>query len=193
MDTGRRPRVRRGVSLRHELNGARGLDGTSNAGTSSVYQRNMAPATLGPRTALVMSLVLALLLGALSALVMFPATQHLRSLQDGERTRATLHTSGSCMVGHCQVKFEAEGRTVVADLPVGSGGGKSSAGTRLIIRYQEDDPQIVAREEDVVGGGAAVLMVVSGGGALLFLVMSVVATIYVARQRRGHHANSDSS
>ncbi|PWI04499.1 hypothetical protein DIZ27_44985 [Streptomyces sp. NWU339] len=131
-----------------------------------------------------MSLVIALLLGALSVLVMFPAAQHLRSLQDGERAHATLHTSGACMAGHCQVKFEAAGRTVVADLPVGSGGGRSSVGARLTVRYQADDPQVVAREEDVGGGGAAVLAVMSGGGALLFLVMSVVAAIFVARQRR---------
>ncbi|MGW0824943.1 hypothetical protein [Streptomyces sp. NPDC002845] len=131
-----------------------------------------------------MSLVLALLLGALSVLVMLPAAQHLRSLQDGERAHATLHTSGACMAGQCQVKFEADGRTVVADLPVGSGGGKSSVGARLTVRYQADDPQVVAREEDVGGGGAAVLAVMSGGFALLFLVMSVVAAIFVARQRR---------
>jgi hypothetical protein len=129
-------------------------------------------------------LVLALLLGALSALVMFPAAQHLRSLQDGERARATLSTGGSCMAGHCQVEFEAGGRAVVADLPVGSGGGKSSVGTPLTVRYQADDPHVVAREEDVDGGGAAVLAVVSGAGALLFLTVSVGAAIVVARQRR---------
>lgn len=167
---------------------ARDLDGMSNADTSSVYQQNMAPGTLGPRTALLMSLVLALLLGALSVLVMLPAAQHLRSLQDGERAHATLHMSGACMAGNCQVNFEADGRTVVADLPVGSGGGKSSVGTRLTVRYQADDPQVVAREEDVGGGGAAVLAVMSGGGALLFLMLSVVATIYMVRQRRGNHA-----
>lgn len=131
-----------------------------------------------------MSLVLALLLGVLSVLVMFPAAQHLRSLQDGERAQATLHTSGACMAGQCQVKFKADGRTVMADLPVGSGGGKNSVGTRLIVRYQADDPQVVAREEDVGGGGAALLAVMSGGAALLFLAVSVVAAIFVARQRR---------
>ncbi|MET7293166.1 DUF3592 domain-containing protein [Streptomyces griseoloalbus] len=128
--------------------------------------------------------MIALLLGALSALLMFPAAQHLRSLRDGERAHATLHTSGACMAGHCQVEFEAGGRTVVADLPVGSGGGKSSVGTRLTVRYQADDPQVVAREEDVGGGGAAMLAVMSGGFALLFLMMSVGAAIFVARQRR---------
>lgn len=163
---------------------ARDLDGISNAGASSAHQQNTPVGGLGPRTALLMFLVLALLLGALSALVMFPAAQHLRSLQDGERAHATLQASGACMAGHCQVKFEADGRTVVADLPVGSGGGKSTVGTRLTVRYQADDPQIVAREEDVGGGGAAVLAVMSGGGALLFLMMSVAAAIFVARQRR---------
>ncbi len=160
------------------------MDGTSNVGTSSVYQRNMAPNTLGTRTALLMSLVLALLLGALSALVMFPAAQHLRSLQDGERASATLHRNGSCMIGHCQVKFEADGRTVVADLPTGSSGGKSSVGAQMIVRYQTDDPQVAAREDDVGGGGAAVLAVMSGGSALLFLVLSAVGAVYVVRQRR---------
>ncbi|WP_408648141.1 hypothetical protein [Streptomyces gossypiisoli] len=160
------------------------MDGTTNAGASSTHQQNAAVGGLGPRAALLTSLVLALLLGALSALVMLPAAQHLRSLQDGERADAILHTSGACMAGRCQVEFEADGRTVVADLPVGSGGGKSSVGTRLTIRYEADDPQVVAREDDVGGGGAAVLAVVSGAGALLFLMMSVVAAIFVVRQRR---------
>ncbi|GHA91679.1 hypothetical protein GCM10010392_17570 [Streptomyces clavifer] len=128
--------------------------------------------------------MLALLLGALSALVMVPAAQHLRSLADGERARGTLHTRGACMAGQCQVRFEAAGRTVVADLPTGSGGGKDSVGTRLTVRYQADDPQVVAREEDVGGGGAALLAVMSGVSALLFLVVSVVAAVFVARQRR---------
>ncbi|MBR8640632.1 hypothetical protein KEF29_18135 [Streptomyces tuirus] len=136
------------------------------------------------RTALLTSLVLALVMGALSALVMLPAAQHLRSLRDGERAHATLHKSGACLAGRCQVEFEADGRIVVADLPVGSGGGKSSVGTRLTIRYEADDPRVVAREEDVGGGGAAVLAVMSGAGALLFLMTSVLAAIFVARQRR---------
>ncbi|WP_406360169.1 hypothetical protein OH782_28855 [Streptomyces sp. NBC_01544] len=96
---------------------------------------------------------LALLLGTLSVLVMLPAAQHLRSFQDGERAPATLHTSGSCMLGRCQVTFEAGGRTVVADLPVGSGGGKSSVGTPMIVRYQADDPQVAVREDDVGAAG----------------------------------------
>lgn len=174
--------MRCGTPPRRELKRmVRVLDDVSNASASSAHQQN---GGLGPRTSLLMSLVLALLLGALSALVMFPAAQHLRSLQDGERARATLHTSGACMAGHCQVKFEADGRTVVADLPVGSGGGKSSVGTPLTVRYQANDPQVVAREEDVEGGGAAVLAVMSGGGALFFLMISVVAAIFVVRQRR---------
>ncbi|WP_374205095.1 hypothetical protein [Streptomyces sp. TRM72054] len=160
------------------------MDGTTNAGASSSHQQNAAVGGLGPRAALLTSLVLALLLSALSVMVMLPAAQHLRSLRDGERADAILHTSGACMAGRCQVEFEADGRTVVADLPVGSGGGKSSVGTRLTIRYEADDPQVVAREEDVGGGGAAVLAVVSGAGALLFLMMSVVAAIFVVRQRR---------
>ncbi|MDQ0403774.1 hypothetical protein ABVB69_02035 [Streptomyces sp. NPDC000349] len=88
------------------------------------------------------------------------------------------------MAGKCRVEFEAGGRTVVADLPVGSGGGKTSAGSSLTVRYQADDPHVVAREADVGGGGAAVLAAVSGGFALLFLVASVVAAVFVARQRR---------
>jgi hypothetical protein len=131
-----------------------------------------------------MSLTLTLLLGALSVLVMFPAAQHLRSLQGGERARATLHTSGACMTGQCEVKFEAGGRTVVAALPVGSGGGRQSVGAAMTVLYQVDDPQSVAREDDVGGGGAAVLAWVSGGIALLFLTLSVVAAIFLARQRR---------
>lgn len=166
--------------------GTDGLDlgGTSNAGVSGAHQQNTPTGGSAPRTALLASLVVALLLGALSGLVMFPATQHLRSLQDGERAQATLHTSGACMAGHCRVEFEAAGRTVVADLPVGSGGGRSSVGARLAVRYLADDPQVVAREEDVGGGGAALLMVMAGGGSLLFLALSVVAAISMTRQRR---------
>ncbi|MEU5402864.1 hypothetical protein ABZ348_26610 [Streptomyces sp. NPDC005963] len=163
--------------------GAKDLGGTSNAGPSSVYQRNAAPSTLRPRTAMLMSLVLALLLGALSALVMFPAAHHLRSFQDGERVSATLHRDGSCMVGRCQVTFEVDGQTVVAALPVGSGGGKRSVGDRMIVRYQADDPHAAVREDDVGGGGATVLAVMSGGAALFFLAISVVGMVYVRRQR----------
>ncbi|MFC9029082.1 hypothetical protein [Streptomyces arboris] len=131
-----------------------------------------------------MSLALGLLLGALSLLVMLPAAQHLRSLQDGERAQATLHTAGSCMAGHCQVKFEAGGRTVVADLPVGSGGGKESVGASLAVRYQADDARVVAREADVGGGGAAVLAALAGVAALFFLAISAVAAIFLARRPR---------
>ncbi|MFI1225689.1 MULTISPECIES: hypothetical protein [unclassified Streptomyces] len=139
---------------------------------------------LGPRASLVMSLALGLLLGALSVLVMFPAAQHLRSLQGGERAQATLHTSGACMTGQCEVEFEAGGRTVVVDLPVGSGGGKSSVGATMTVRYQADDPRVVAREDDVGGGGALVLAWMAAAGALFFLTLSVVAAIFLARQRR---------
>lgn len=161
------------------------MNGTSNAGASSANQQSTAAVGgLRPRTSFVLFLVLALLLGGLSLLVTFPAAQHLRSLQDGERAHATLHTSGSCMLGQCQVEFEAGGRTVVADLPVGSGGGKNSAGTALTVRYQADDPQVVAREDDIDGGGAVVMTVMAGIGALLFLVIAVVSAIAMARQRR---------
>ncbi|MET9835786.1 DUF3592 domain-containing protein [Streptomyces sp. NPDC006385] len=177
-----------GAPLRHDPKGmVKGLDGIStDAGASSARRQHTAVGGLGPCTSLLMALVLALSLGALSTLVMFPAAQHLRSLQDGERARATLHTSGACMAGQCQVRFVAEGRTVVADLPVGSGGGKNSAGTRLTVRYKADDPQVVAREEDVGGGGAALLAAISGGGALIFLAISVVAAVFLARRRRSN-------
>ncbi|MCF2130798.1 hypothetical protein L1I79_30875 [Strepomyces sp. STD 3.1] len=157
------------------------MDGISNAGATGARRWDGSP---GPRASLLASLVIALLLAALSALVALPAAQHLRSLQDGVRARATLHTDGACMAGKCRVEFEAGGRTVVADLPVGSGGGKSSAGSSLTVRYQADDPHVVAREADVGGGGAAVLAVMSGAGALFFLVLSAVAAVFVARQRR---------
>ncbi|MDW4912806.1 DUF3592 domain-containing protein [Streptomyces californicus] len=139
---------------------------------------------LGPRASLLMSLAFALLLGALSALVMFPAAQHLRSLQDGERARATLHTAGACMTGQCKVTFEADGQTVVADLPVGSGGGKSSVGAVVDVRYQADDPRVVARTQDTGGGGAALLAWLTAGAAVFFLALSGAAAIFLARQRR---------
>ncbi|MGW3830411.1 hypothetical protein [Streptomyces microflavus] len=167
----------------HELEGmASDLDGTAHAGSSSAHQRDAGADRSNPRAALLMSLVLGLLLGALSALVMFPAAQHLRSLKDGERAEATLYASGACMAGQCEVEFEAGGRTVVADLPVGSGGGRSSVGARMTVRYQADDPEVVAREADVGGGGAVVLAVLSGGASLLFLLVSAVAAVFVVRQ-----------
>ncbi|WP_406344896.1 hypothetical protein [Streptomyces sp. NBC_01578] len=152
------------------------MDGTADSGAPGARQQNAAPGGLRPLTSALVLFGLALLLGTLSVLVMLPAAQYLRSFQDGERAPATLHTSGSCMLGRCQVKiFEADGRTVVADLPVGSGGGKNSVGTPMIVLYQADDPQVAVREDDAGGGGAAALTVMSGGAALLFLVLSGVA------------------
>ncbi|MFJ9677089.1 hypothetical protein ACIRP2_03410 [Streptomyces sp. NPDC101194] len=140
-------------------------------------------------TGALMLLGLTLLSAALSILVMLPAAQHLRSFRDGERAPATLHGKGSCMLGRCQVEFEADGRTVVADLPVGSGGGKNSVGTRMTVRYHVDDPRVVVRDEDVGGGGAAVLAVMSGGAALLFMLTSVGGLVYALRQRRAAPAS----
>ncbi|MET9542988.1 DUF3592 domain-containing protein [Streptomyces sp. NPDC006553] len=140
---------------------------------------------LGPRAAVVFALVLTLLLASLSGLVMLPAAQHLRSLQDGRQAEATLVAAGSgCFLGGCKVRFEAEGRTVVANLPVGSGHGENVAGERLTVRYREDDPQVVASQDDVGGGGPAAATVVFGAGAVLFLVMAVWASVHVRRQRR---------
>ncbi|MEU5133906.1 MULTISPECIES: hypothetical protein [Streptomyces] len=161
--------------------------GSGNAGAGGWGGRAGVPETgqhLGPRASLLMSLAFALLLGALSALVMFPAAQHLRSLQGGERARATLHTAGACMTGQCKVTFEADGQTVVADLPVGSGGGKSSVGAALDVRYQADDPRVVARTQDTGGGGAALLAWLTAGAAVFFLALSGAAAIFLARQRR---------
>ncbi|GHH51459.1 DUF3592 domain-containing protein [Streptomyces candidus] len=128
-------------------------------------------------------LSLALLSGALSLLIMLPAARHLRSFQDGEQTPATLHTSGSCMLGRCQVEFRTDGRTVVADLPTGSGGGKHSVGTETVVRYHADHPQEAVREEDLGGGGAAVLAVILGATTLILLLMSVVGLVQTLRQR----------
>ncbi|MFC9484985.1 DUF3592 domain-containing protein [Streptomyces hydrogenans] len=158
--------------------------GGSGTNPPSVHEQAVAPKSLSPRAGAMMSLVLAVLLGALSVLVMAPAARHLRSLQDGERAQATLTRSGSCMAGNCQVTFEANGRTVVADLPVGSGGGKFGVGTRWAVRYQADDPLMVAREEDTGGGGALVLAVLSGACALFFLVPGVWMALSLRRQRR---------
>ncbi|MFG3428394.1 DUF3592 domain-containing protein [Streptomyces californicus] len=161
--------------------------GSGNVGAGGWGGRAGVPETgqhLGPRASLLMSLAFALLLGALSALVMLPAAQHLRSLQDGERARATLHTAGACMTGQCKVTFEADGQTVVADLPVGSGGGKSSVGAAVDVRYQADDPRVVARTQDTGGGGAALLAWLTAGAAVFFLALSGAAAIFLARQRR---------
>ncbi|WP_329284175.1 DUF3592 domain-containing protein [Streptomyces sp. NBC_00691] len=146
---------------------------------------NAGKGTLGPRAATVFALVLTLLLAALSGLVMYPAAQHLRSLQDGRQADATLVAAGSgCFLGGCKVRFEAEGRTVVANLPVGSSHGKDTAGERLTVRYREGDPREVASQDDVGGGGPAVFTVVSGAGALLFLLAFVWSAVALVRQRR---------
>ncbi|MFD7960551.1 DUF3592 domain-containing protein [Streptomyces zaomyceticus] len=145
----------------------------------------------GPRASVVFGLVITLLLAALSGLVMLPAAQHLRSLQDGRQAEATLVAAGSgCFLGGCEVKFEAEGRTVVANLPVGSGHGDDEAGDRLTVRFREDDPQVVAAQDDVGGGGAAVGAVLFGAGAVFFALLLVWSTVHLRRQRRaeGVHA-----
>ncbi|WP_433544440.1 DUF3592 domain-containing protein (plasmid) [Streptomyces sp. CA-294286] len=131
-----------------------------------------------------MLLSLTLVSGVVSLLIMLPAAKHLRSFQDGEQTTATLHTSGSCMLGQCQVEFRADGRRVVADLPAGSGGGKHEVGTRTTVRYDAADPREAVREDDLWGGGAAVLAVLSGGLSLLLLLMSAMGLVQTLRQRR---------
>ncbi|MFD8642027.1 DUF3592 domain-containing protein [Streptomyces zaomyceticus] len=149
-------------------------------------ETNTGKGVLGPRAAMVFALVITLLLAALSGLVMRPAAQHLRSLQDGRQAEATMVAAGSgCFLGGCEVRFEAEGRTVVAELPVGSGHGDDEAGDRLTVRYREDDPQVVAAQDDVGGGGAAVGAVVFGAGAALFLLVLVWSTFHLGRLRRG--------
>ncbi|WP_338492660.1 DUF3592 domain-containing protein [Streptomyces sp. SJL17-4] len=148
-------------------------------------ETNAGKGVLGPRAAIVFALVLTVLLAALSGLVMLPAAQHLRSLQDGRQADATLVAAGSgCFLGGCKVRFEAEGRTVVADLPVGSSHGKNVVGERLTVRYREDDPRVAASADDVGGGGAAVGTVVFGAGAVLFLLALVWSTVHLGRQRR---------
>ncbi|MEU2077634.1 DUF3592 domain-containing protein [Streptomyces sp. NPDC013489] len=140
---------------------------------------------LGPRVAIGFALVLTLVLVALSGLVMYPAAQHLRSLRDGPQAEATLVAAGSgCFLGGCKVRFEAEGRTVVANLPVGSGHGENTAGERLTVRYRQGDPQVVASQDDVGGGGPAIFTVLSGAGAALFLLAFVWSTVHLRRQRR---------
>ncbi|MFD3568882.1 hypothetical protein, partial [Streptomyces sp. NPDC058667] len=144
----------------------------------------MTEGALGVRAGFYLSVVLALLLSALAGLVAHPAAQHLRSLRDGERAQATLTTNGPCMAGGCTVSFEVGGRIVEAELPVGSGGRYSSAGTRMDVRYRADDPRVVAREEDLGGGGMAVLAAMSGAAALLFAALSAWSAVTVLRQRR---------
>lgn len=130
-------------------------------------------------------LVIALLLAALSVLVMLPAAQHLRSLRDGEQARATLRSGGSCVLGRCRVEFEAGGRTVVTNLPTGSSGGKNPAGTQLTVRYRAEDPRIVANEGDLWGGPLAMLAALSGAAALFFLLLPVLAERYWRRVAEG--------
>ncbi|MBZ9593634.1 hypothetical protein K7B06_00780 [Streptomyces erythrochromogenes] len=127
---------------------------------------------------------LALLLGALSALVLIPQAQHLRSLRDGVRTDATMHTRGTCALGRCKVAFEAQGRTVVAAMPPSSSGSKYPVGAHLTVRYRADDPQVVANAADVDGGMATLLAATTGAGAVLFLLLPVVKTVARERRRR---------
>ncbi|AYV32503.1 hypothetical protein HET69_37325 [Streptomyces sp. CJ_13] len=138
----------------------------------------------GHRTEVFVWLGLALLLGALSALVLIPQAQHLRSLRDGVRANATMHTRGTCALGQCSVAFEAQDRTVVAALPPGSSGSKYPVGAHLTVRYRADDPQTVAAAADVEGGGATLLAASTGAGAVLFLLLPVMKTVARARRRR---------
>ncbi|MFI7383727.1 hypothetical protein [Streptomyces sp. NPDC049813] len=109
------------------------------------------------RTEVRVWLGLGLLLGALSALILIPQAQHLRSLRDGVRTDAVMRTRGTCALGQCKVAFEVQDRTVVAALPPGSGGSKYPVGAHLTVRYRADDPQTVAAASDAGGrcGGRA--------------------------------------
>ncbi|GGR20205.1 DUF3592 domain-containing protein [Streptomyces roseolus] len=138
----------------------------------------------GHRTEVFVWLGLALLLGALSALVLIPQAQHQRSLRDGVRADATMHTRGTCALGRCKVAFEVQDRTVVAALPPGSGGSKYPVGAHLTVRYRADDPQTVAAAADVEGGGATLLAASTGAGAVLFLLLPVMKTVARARRRR---------
>ncbi|MGW6415425.1 hypothetical protein [Streptomyces sp. NPDC055055] len=131
---------------------------------------------------LTIGLVLALLLAALSGLVRLPAAQHLRSLQDGRQASATLVAAGSgCFLGGCKVRFETKRRTVVANLPVGSGHGRSPAGTALTVQYREGDPQVVAAERDVRGSGADVAAVMFGSFSVLLRLMTAWGEVRVRR------------
>ncbi|WP_432088640.1 hypothetical protein [Streptomyces sp. bgisy095] len=145
---------------------------------------NGAKGTLEPRASLWLSLVLVLLLGALSGLVLHPAAQHLRSLADGRPVRATMRTNGPCMTGGCLVAFEAGGRDVLAELPVGSGDKSLRTGASVDVRYRADDPRVAALARDVDGGGAMVLTVVSGVSALFFALLGVWSAFLLRRQRR---------
>ncbi|MER6046179.1 hypothetical protein ABT168_01580 [Streptomyces sp. NPDC001793] len=147
-----------------------------------------------PWVAAGIGLCVALLLAGLSLLLLLPAAQHLRSLRGGVQAPATLYEAGSCMLGDCRVRFEANERIVVANLPVGSGGGRRSVGDHMTVRYQADDPRVVAREDDVDGGGASVLAMVSGMAAPVFLLMSVMAAVHAVRQRHSsRHARQPRS
>ncbi|MEV7559189.1 hypothetical protein [Streptomyces sp. NPDC089795] len=138
----------------------------------------------GHRTEVFVWLGLALLLGALSALVLTPQAQHLRSFRDGVRADATMHTRGTCALGRCKVAFEAQGRTVVAALPPGSSGSQYPVGAHLTVRYRADDPQVVAGAADVEGGEATLLAASTGAGAVVFLLLPVMRTVARARRRR---------
>ncbi|MGW6918341.1 hypothetical protein ACWGB8_31685 [Kitasatospora sp. NPDC054939] len=156
-----------------------------NAGAPTARSQNTtAPRLLATRTSFVVSLIPALLLGALALLVLLPADRHLRSLQGDRQAEATLRTSGSCMLGACRVAFTADGRTGVTDLPFGSSGGKSTEGAHFTVRYRADDPQTAAREDDVEGDGATVMALLAGTGALLLLATAASAAVTMARPRR---------
>ncbi|MFC8492389.1 hypothetical protein ACFUJU_16660 [Streptomyces sp. NPDC057235] len=140
--------------------------------------------TLGPRASLWLSLVLALLFGALSVLVLHPAAQHLRSLADGRPVWATMRTNGPCMTGGCLVSFEAGGREVLAELPAGSGSKALSVGDSVDVRYRADDPRVAALARDVDGGGAAIPAVVSGALAVFFALFACWWAFAPWRRRR---------
>ncbi|MEV5604626.1 hypothetical protein AB0L33_24625 [Streptomyces sp. NPDC052299] len=99
--------------------------------------------------------------------MLLPEAQNQRSLREGVRAGATMHTRGTCALGQCKVAFEAQDRTVVAALPPGSSGSKYPVGAHLTVVYRADDPQTVAAAADVEGGGATLLAASTGGAQLL--------------------------
>ncbi|RII13359.1 hypothetical protein DSC45_23705 [Streptomyces sp. YIM 130001] len=160
------------------------MDDISRAGGPSIYDQAMPATTLSPRVSLWVTLFLAVVLGALSVLVLYPAAEQFRSLRGGTRANATLIEAGACMAGHCRIEFQAGGRTVEAGLPIGSAGGKDSVGTEWAVRYRASDPQEVVRVDDLDGGGMLPLAWLSSATTVLCAAGAVYSAVRVARQRR---------
>lgn len=102
-------------------------------------------------------------------------------LADGVRATGVLQEEPTGCGGGCAVAFEAEGRTVVGELPASQLVKRYHAGSSVPLLYRADDPRRIALQ-DGVGPGALVLATLMPLLGLVLVVTS--AGSWVGRRRR---------